>query len=61
MIRKRRLDLKLLQADVAQIVSCSKATVTNWEKGHAAPRVGHMAGVTRFLGFNPFPKGATMA
>jgi transcriptional regulator with XRE-family HTH domain len=61
MIRKRRLDLKLLQADVPRIIDCSKATVTNRERGHAAPQVGHMAAVVQFLGFNPLSTGSTTA
>lgn len=61
MVRKRRLDLKLRQAEVAKVVGSSEQTVMNWEKGHAAPRVGRVAGVVRFLGFNPFPCGATVA
>jgi len=61
MIRKRRLDLGLGQMEVAEIVGCSQATVTNWEKGHGAPRINHMAGVIKFLGFNPLPDGGTVA
>ncbi len=62
MIRKRRLDLGLRQRDVAEIVGCDTMTVVNWEKGHTAfPQIKHMAGVVRFLGFNPLPDGDTMA
>lgn len=61
MIRKRRLDLGLGQTEVAEIVGCSHATVTNWEKGHFTPQINHMAGVVKFLGFNPLPDGETMA
>ena len=62
MIRKRRLDLGLRQADVAEIVGCDKMTVVNWEKCHTAlPHIRHMAGVVQFLGFNPFSAGDTMA
>jgi len=47
---------------VAEIVGCDKITVVNWEKGHTAfPQINHMAGVVRFLGFNPLPEGYTMA
>ncbi|MDR3403532.1 MAG: helix-turn-helix transcriptional regulator [Chthoniobacter sp.] len=62
MIRKRRLDLGLRQADVAEIVGCDTMTVVNWEKGHSAlPQINHMAGVVEFLGFNPLPGGDTVA
>jgi transcriptional regulator with XRE-family HTH domain len=61
MIRKRRLDLKLRQLDVAKQIGCDEMTVVNWEKGHHHPRVNHMAGVITFLGFNPFPNCDTVA
>ena len=60
-LRKRRLDLGLRQKAVAKIIGCNQMTVVNWEKGHTQPRINHMAGVTRFLGFNPVPKGETLA
>jgi transcriptional regulator with XRE-family HTH domain len=62
MIRKRRIDLGLHQSQVAEIVGCDQMTVVNWEKGHTAfPQINHMAGVVRFLGFNPLRQGDTMA
>ena len=61
MIRKRRLDLGLRQIDAAKMIGCDQMSVVNWEKGHRAPRVNHLASVVRFLGFNPFQNGDTMA
>lgn len=61
MIRKRRLDMRLMQAEVAKIVGCDTTTITNWEKGHSATRTNHLAGVVRILGFNPLPTGNTIA
>jgi len=61
MIKKRRLDLGLGQTEAAEIVGCSQATVTNWEKDHFTPQINHMAGVVKFLGFNPLPDGDTVA
>ena len=55
-LRKRRLDLKLLQKDVARTIGCTALTLVNWEKGHTKPSVNHMAGVVGFLGFNPLPQ-----
>ncbi len=54
MIRKRRLDLGLRQAEAAKTIGCDKMTVVNWEKGHRAPRINHLSGVVKFLGFDPF-------
>jgi transcriptional regulator with XRE-family HTH domain len=49
-IRKRRLDLGLLQRDVAKIVGCDKTSVVNWEKGYNSPRRTKIASIERFLG-----------
>ena len=48
-IRKRRLDLGLRQADVAEIIGCNQMTIVNWEKGHTDPRTNKMANVKNFL------------
>jgi DNA-binding XRE family transcriptional regulator len=49
-IRTRRLDLKLRQKDVAEMIGCDEMSVVNWEKNHTQPRINHMAGVVKFLG-----------
>lgn len=61
MIRKRRLDLGLRQTDAAKMIGCDETTVVNWENGHRVPRINLLAGVVKFLGFNPFTIGDTMA
>jgi len=38
-IRTRRLDLKLLQEDVAAILSVDTMTVNNWERNTCQPRL----------------------
>jgi len=55
-IRARRLDLGLLQKDVATIIGCDKMSIVNWEKNHTCPRANHMVGVVKFLGFDPSQK-----
>jgi transcriptional regulator with XRE-family HTH domain len=52
-VRARRLDLKLLQKDVAAMIGCDKLTIVNWEKNHTRPHIKHMPGVVKFLGFDP--------
>ena len=42
------------------MIGCDKMTVVNWERGHTKPHVNQMAGVVRFLGFNPLPTGSTI-
>jgi len=36
-IRKRRLELRLRQKDLAKIIGYDKTSVLNWEKGHTRP------------------------
>jgi len=61
MIRKHRLDLGLRQVDVAIVIGCDQATIVNWKHGHRAPRINYLSGVVKFLGFDPFTSGDTMA
>jgi transcriptional regulator with XRE-family HTH domain len=60
MIRKRRLDLGLLQREAAAQIGCDTDTVTNWEKGRSTPDLKHIAKIVEFLGFNPFDLGDTI-
>ena len=55
-IRKRRLDLGLLQKDVAKMIGCDKTTILNWERGHTQPCAKHMPQVLIFLAHNGVPK-----
>jgi transcriptional regulator with XRE-family HTH domain len=52
-LRNRRLDLNLLQKDVAKIIGVSEDTITYWENGRATPQVHLYPKVTRFLGYFP--------
>jgi len=52
-IRKRRLDLGMLQRDVAMLVNAITSTVTNWEKNRTAPCLSLLPGIFRFSGYNP--------
>lgn len=61
MIRKRRLDLGLLQREAAKRIGCDQMTMVNWERGHTTPQVAHMAQIVAFLGFNPIQVGTSMA
>ena len=53
-IRKKRLDLGLLQKEVAQHVGVDTNSVTNWEKGHTSPRLHIIPRIMEFLGYVPF-------
>ena len=60
-LRKRRLDLGLLQRDVAERLSVDDTTVTNWELGRTGPALRFMPVLIRFLGYNPYPPGQSLA
>jgi transcriptional regulator with XRE-family HTH domain len=53
-MRKRRLDLKLLQKDVAVAIGVDTYTIANWEKNRCNPQLHLLPSVVRFLGHNPF-------
>ena len=54
-IRARRLELKLLQKDVAGLVGVDKTTVYNWERNYTRPPLRYMPTVLDFLGYDPAP------
>jgi len=53
-IRAKRLDLGLLQKDVAGIIGVTTDTITNWEKGRNQPMHWHYLKINKFLGYSPF-------
>jgi transcriptional regulator with XRE-family HTH domain len=60
-IRKRRLELGLLQKQVAAQMSVNKNTIANWEKQRNYPALPYLPAIIRFLGYNPLPEGETLA
>jgi transcriptional regulator with XRE-family HTH domain len=53
-IRKRRMDLGLLQSDVSKIIGTKSIdAVRNWELGKEQPQIHHMPEVIKFLGYIP--------
>ena len=53
-LRKKRLDLGLLQKEVAQRLGIATDTVTNWEKGRTSPRLRLIPQIIEFLEYVPF-------
>ena len=47
-LRKKRLDLKLLQKDVARIIGVTESTIWNWEHG-TDPEKRYMKRINGFL------------
>ncbi|MCL4511355.1 MAG: helix-turn-helix domain-containing protein [Bacteroidetes bacterium] len=48
-VRKRRLDLKLTQKEVAAILGVDECTVWNWEKNRTRPLPSLIARISEFL------------
>lgn len=59
-VRKRRLDLGLLQREVAQQIGVDATTVFHWETGVTTPRLRIVPGVIRFLGYDPSAPGESI-
>jgi len=59
-LRKRRLDLGLLQRETARRIGVDTTTITNWELGHTAPALCWMPDIIRFLGYDPRPEPRTI-
>lgn len=54
-IRRRRLEIGLLQKDVAEQIGTHVQTVRNWEMGETSPALPWLPGIIGFLGYDPRP------
>jgi len=52
-LRKRRLDLGLLQKDVAVLIGVDTNTITIWEKNRGGPKLKFVPRIIDFLGYEP--------
>ncbi len=53
-LRKRRLDLKLLQKDIAIKLGVCEQSICNWEKNLAKPAIEFIPKIIKFLDYTPF-------
>jgi transcriptional regulator with XRE-family HTH domain len=60
-LRSRRLDLNLLQRQVAEQIGIDPTTVHNWESNASTTAIRYIPAILEFLGYNPFPSGSTLA
>jgi transcriptional regulator with XRE-family HTH domain len=51
-VRKRRLDLGLLQREVAEKLGVTASTIWNWEANHSSPQLRLIPKVIAFLGYD---------
>jgi DNA-binding XRE family transcriptional regulator len=54
-IRKRRLDLGLLQKDVATTLGVTESALANWEVNRVTPYFTYLPKIIAFLGYTPAP------
>jgi len=57
-LRKQRLDLGLLQKEVAKELGVSKSTITSWERKRAAPALWQIPRIIVFLRNSPLPQAS---
>jgi transcriptional regulator with XRE-family HTH domain len=55
-LRKRRLDLGLLQREVAERIGVDETTIHNWERQRTLPEIRFIAPIIEFLRYDPFPQ-----
>ncbi|MBI3586592.1 MAG: helix-turn-helix transcriptional regulator, partial [Ignavibacteriales bacterium] len=49
----KRLELRLLQKEVASKLGVDEMTVCNWEKNHSSPMLHLLAKIIDLLGYDP--------
>lgn len=52
-IRKKRIESRLLQADIAKILNVSEDCITYWENNRSTPQIQYFPHIIRFLGYSP--------
>ena len=50
-MRKKRLDLKIYQKDLARELDVSVSSIIDWEKGNTTPCVAFLPKIIEFLGY----------
>ena len=60
-IRRRRIDLHILQKDVAAGLRVNIETLKNWERGVGSPSIRQIPAILAFLGYDPEPVPKNLA
>jgi DNA-binding XRE family transcriptional regulator len=53
-LRKKRMEMKLFQKEVAVICGVTEDSITNWEKNRSIPQIKFFPSIISFLGYIPF-------
>jgi transcriptional regulator with XRE-family HTH domain len=59
-LRTRRLDLKLLQREVAEQIGVDETTITGWERNTTTPLIRFMPAIVQFPGYDPLPPATSL-
>jgi transcriptional regulator with XRE-family HTH domain len=59
-LRKRRLDLGLLQREVSEQLGVDHCTITSWELNRTKPALRCLPRIIRFLNYMPFAPGRSL-
>jgi transcriptional regulator with XRE-family HTH domain len=59
-LRQRRLELGLLQRELAERLGADPCTVTNWELNRTSPALGFIPRILALVGFDSLPGGASL-
>jgi DNA-binding transcriptional regulator YiaG len=57
-LRRRRLQLKFFQSEVARLLRVSTVTLSRWECDKVFPTAPHRPEIVEYLGYDPFKTGA---
>lgn len=60
-LRARRIELGMLQSQVADEIGVHELTITNWERNESRPAVNYMPAIIGFLGYNPAPQAGSFS
>jgi DNA-binding transcriptional regulator YiaG len=60
-IRARRLNLNLLQMQVADQFGVHEQTITNWERNASSPEIRYIPTILTFLEYDPFPPAQSLS
>lgn len=59
-LKHRRLELHLLQSQVAETFGVDRISVQNWERGVTEPTIRMIPRIIAFLGYDPEPEPQTL-
>jgi len=59
-LKRRRLDLGMLQKEAAKVLGTNPLVYGSWERGQVVPGANQMARIVRFLGTAPLVKSASL-